>query len=1012
MEIATDLQRFSVEADVVICAASLASPSLLLGDTGNNRVLAYKNPAALGVCGISNASCGFADQKVIGQRDLFSTLAGGPGNPGLNTGFNRPTAVLVDSSGNLYVMDSGNNRILRFPAPFQQTGSLLLTDLVIGQKTFNSGVRPNEGNSVASAKTLYLSTSNTFANKIALDGSGNLWVPDPGNNRALRFPASQLAANTVEPTADVVLGQLDFQTSQERPAPQGNPGGTLTFKGSLRAPTSVAIAPSGAIYIADGNARVLYYLAGIQSGSVGISAFRILGIGFNLQNQPPLTSPNNYALTSTVLGLGMSGSNLYVADPASNRVVKYDVPENWPNEPRLDITPVTTEFSPPMIDVVGQNNFQNGKANKGQAEPDASTVNFPIGIAFLGTDLWVADYGNNRVTSFQQQSGKYVLATRLVGQLDWPYNSPNLIEGREVNFNFGSALAGVAIDTSSNPPHMYVADTFNNRILAFRDARNIGIGAKADLVLGQTDFYRSLFNGATNDPQLPNQYGLNRPTGLTVDSSGNLYVADTGNGRVLRFPTPFSQASGSQQLPNLVLGQPSFTSQIEDASSSTMGGPVGLVLFSDGSMAVSDLNHNRILIFKKGGGDFQNGQNASIILGQPDANSSAPQNATSAAGLNNPRQIAVDSSDRLYVADFGNSRLMIWSNGLAQTTGASSSAQFLGLIAQPQGIIVSQTTGEIWVSNSSNSQILRLPEFNSLIVNSTPTTFPVNQIIQAQTPAAAITLDASDNLIVAESANRVALYYAALTYTHSANYNQLPISPGMLISLYRRGRDFSFPTSSATAYPWPTNLSDFQVTVNGQPAPIFAMAASVLNFQVPTQNVPSSGTVEFLVTHPSTGEILASGQFQMAQYSPGFYTSGAVGSGQIAAINDDNTINSPSNPVSRDGTHYITFYMTGGGVFTGGPGPVPTDGMPPSDAAATQDRPQILSGVFAPNGIVPDGDIIYSGAGAFPGGWQISMKVENKFVPTATNVIAVQINGYISNTGPNGQKILCTFATK
>jgi uncharacterized protein (TIGR03437 family) len=357
--------------------------------------------------------------------------------------------------------------------------------------------------------------------------------------------------------------------------------------------------------------------------------------------------------------------------------------------------------------------------------------------------------------------------------------------------------------------------------------------------------------------------------------------------------------------------------------------------------------------------------------------------------------------------------MLVWTNAQNQTTGASSSAQFTGLIQSPQGIAVSPTTGEIWVSNTANSQILRLPEFNALILNSTPNNFTPNQVIQAQTPAAAITLDGSDNLVVAESANRVTQFFAALTYTHAANYNQLPIAPGMLTSLYRRGKDFSFPTGSATTNPWPTVMNDFTVTVNGQPAAIYGMAASVLNFQVPTQNVPSSGNVEFLIKRASTNEIIAAGTFTMAPYSPGFFSGAQSAScGQIAAVNDDGTINSPSNPVSRDGTHSIAFYLTGGGVFDGGPGAPPQDGFAPSEVASTHEAPTMISGVFAPNGIVPASDIIYSGAGAFPGGWQINMKVNKAYAPGPNNLIALQIGGTPSNVGVAGSKVSCTFATK
>jgi hypothetical protein len=990
-----------------------ASPPIMyVADRNNNRVLAWKNPSGLGVCGLSDPSCGFADPLVIGQRDRFSTIPGGPGRTGgISTGFSGPSAVAVDSSGNVYVVDSGNNRILRFPAPFKQTGALLQTDLVIGQKTVNSGGASNEGNQTPSASTISLSAIPSGTTAIAFDSSGALWVPDPGNNRALRFPASQLAAGTIEPVADIVLGQLDFVTGTERPAPQGQPLGSAFFKGNLRQPAGAAIAASGAIYISDGYARVLYYLPGIPSGSAGISASRILGLGINISSQ--LTPVNNYGLSTTVPGLMISGNNLYVADAGGNRIVKYDTPDNWPAEANIQLPNITTQFSPPMIDVIGQTSLSNGKINKGQPEPDATTLNTPLGGAFQGSDLWVADYGNNRVISFPLQGGRYSIATRLVGQLDWPYFSPNLIEGREVNFQFGNPLAGVIVDNTSVPPHLYVADTFNNRILGFKDARNIPLGSKADLVIGQRDFYRSLINGNTNDPQLPNQLGLYQPSGLAVDSKGNLYVADTGNGRVLRFPTPFTQPTTTQQTPNLVLGQSNFNSLFTDPSISSMRGPVGLTLFSDGSLAVSDFVHSRVLIFKKQGGDFQNGQSASAVLGQPDPNSSGA--STSTAGMNSPRQIAVDSSDRLYIADFGNSRLLVWPDGKNQSTGAGSAAQFNG-IAAAQGIAVSPTTGEIWISNSSNNQVLELPEFNKLILGSTPTSYPVNNGVQAQTAAAAVALDASGNLIVAESANRIAFFFAAAAYQNAASYNSKPMAPGMLALVYRQGKPFSFTDFLVSQFPWPPMANDVQVTVNGTPGPIYSIsnAAGFIAFQIPS-NAPTSGNAEFLVTHPSTGEIIASGEFPMAISSPAFFTAGAAGLGQAAALNFklDGTflgVNSPSNPVPRDGSSFIAFCLTGAGVFSGGPDAPPVDGFPPTGNSGTRVRPSLIAGPFG--GVAPDADILGSTAGCgFPGGWQINFKVENVFPVSSNNVIVVQLDGNPSNVGPNSN-IQITFATK
>ncbi len=159
---------------------SATPPILYVADTLNNRVLAWKNITAF-------QTGAFAD-LVIGQRDLFTTYAEGPGTT-LTTGLAAPSGLVVDKSGNLYVADSSNNRIVRYPVPFQQTSQLLPIDMVLGQKDLNSR-GANQGG-LASATTLSL--TNQLVG-LAFDSSGNLWVSDGGNNRVLRYPVASLAS--------------------------------------------------------------------------------------------------------------------------------------------------------------------------------------------------------------------------------------------------------------------------------------------------------------------------------------------------------------------------------------------------------------------------------------------------------------------------------------------------------------------------------------------------------------------------------------------------------------------------------------------------------------------------------------------------------------------------------------------------------------------------------------------------------------------------------------------------
>src|SRR5262249_21484489 len=157
-------------------------------------------------------------------------------------------------------------------------------------------------------------------------------------------------------------------------------------------------------------------------------------------------------------------------------------------------------------------------------EPNATTLNTPTVGAVANNQLYLCDTQNHRVLVIPISSGTLTQASGVLGQLDFPYNSPNLIEGREFYFFAGfQALpsgagagdgAGIVIDSVSNPPRLYVADTYNNRILGFKDARAVKTGDRADIVIGQRDFFRSLINDPANDVNQISDRGLFLPANL------------------------------------------------------------------------------------------------------------------------------------------------------------------------------------------------------------------------------------------------------------------------------------------------------------------------------------------------------------------------------------------------------------------------------------------------------------------------------------------------------------------
>src|SRR5579872_2426741 len=113
-------------------------------------------------------------------------------------------------------------------------------------------------------------------------------------------------------------------------------------------------------------------------------------------------------------------------------------------------------------------------------------------------------------------------------QLSVSNRNPNLVEGRELY-----SPQGLAVDNSISPPILYVSDTNNNRVMAWKNASSFAPGAPADFIIGQKDAFTTV--------PLFSSTGLNSPTGLAVDKNGNLYVIDAGNSRILRFPKPAAQ---------------------------------------------------------------------------------------------------------------------------------------------------------------------------------------------------------------------------------------------------------------------------------------------------------------------------------------------------------------------------------------------------------------------------------------------------------------------------------------
>ena len=957
---------------------TVSPPIVYVSDLLNNRVLGWRNS--------SDFANGAKADFFIGQRDFFTTTRGGPGTS-VSSGLSFPTGLAVDRNGNLYVIDAGNNRVLRFPRPASQTEQL--PNLVIGQINLSCGACGQANSGGVSAKTVFLASgSGPFASGIAFDSQGNLWLTDSGNHRVLRYPAQALTANT--PAADVVLGQLGFD------AVIAPTRASVDAKTALVNPTGLAFDPSGRLYVSDSSDRVSVFQPNLTPFDTGRPALKVMGV------LPPLApgqqrpaKPNELEF-SNPQGLFMIGASAGVVDSGNHRILIFDPFEVWPAD---GSSPHARGLGP-----VGQFGYSQGKSNRELPEPGRNTLSLPTAAVATATELFVVDSNNNRVLVFlTNQLGQNSTATRVLGQDEFHLRAPNLTEGREVNFvpGSGGADGAVLVDLVSDVPHLYIADTFNNRVLGFRDARRLRPGDKADIVIGQPDFQRTVVNYPSNDSDKPTAKSLYQPVGLVLDNDGNLYVADLGNGRVLRFRKPFDQPEPNFPAADLVLGQSDFTSKVQDATSRTMRSPYGVAFAGDNGLLVSDVGLNRVLLFSGKSTAFTNGMSASKVFGQPDFNSlTAGVDDNRMAG---PRHLATDTDDRLYVADEGNSRVLIFDRAPAADSNPRAGTILRGpnppnsVFGAPRGLFVSKLTGEIWVTEVNVGRLTRFPKFDDLFFQQNQSNLQI-----ASNSAVAICQDGFGSLFTTEGTNRVAVYFPDLKRAvNAANYIVgRAVAPGTIV---RIDGDSKFADSDVVNpdVKWPKSLNGVQVLVNDSPAPIYYVLTDKIAFLMP-MNAPTSGTVEVQVVKQSTGQVLALRHLEMAPASPALFTLNGQGFGQIAAYNDDGTLNGPNppaSPISRG--KFISLYGTGQGFIAG----APPDGEPAQGAIETDVKPRVIIN----NAFVPDADITYSGlAPGLVGLWQINLKIPDSVPPSSTITVFVQLRSINSPLPP----VTTTIAVK
>jgi uncharacterized protein (TIGR03437 family) len=588
---------------------------------------------ANGVCADPAGNVYVADtgNNRIRKVDVFgtiTTIAGtgvggfsGDGGPATKAQIQQPYGIAVDPAGTLYIADLGNNRIRK--------------------------IAPNGLISTFPNDTLKLNAPRN----VALDAAGNLYIAEFGGNRVLRVDTNGVA------TVVAGIGVAGFD-AESAPA-------TAT---RINAPAGMYIDASGTLFFADsGNSRIRKVVSGILTTVLG-------GASDNTKNPAQLYLPTAVIVDPTgVMWIADSGNfrvrklvqNSVTSVSGNGRDLAFD-----PSGNVLQVYAGTLKRLLPnntLITLVGEVSF----SFHGDGGPAVNAaLKSPLGVAVDSSgNLWIADFGNYRV--------RRVMPNGFISTVVGNYLSDNL-----------QTPSGIALDSAGT---LYIADRAANQI------RRLPVNGTVTAIAGTGD----PGNNGDGGPALQAQF--HTPNGLTVDGFGNLVVADTGNSRIRKImPSGLIDAFAGTNVQG-------YSGNFSSALQAQFIAPTALCTGLGGYVYIADTGNHMLRRVSVDG-------TISAVAGSGVQGYSGDGGPALNAKMYLPRGCAVDAIGNVYVADSGNNVVrVVTPDGNISTIAGNGTPGFSGdggaatqaLLQTPYAVAV-DSQGRVYVADTGNNRIRRL----------------------------------------------------------------------------------------------------------------------------------------------------------------------------------------------------------------------------------------------------------------------------------------------------------------